>query len=311
MAFKKDYNKEEAAEARKKEMDEITEKLKDGILNVFDSDNYKNYLNFCSKLPHYSVNNQMLIMLQMPEATMCQSFKSWQKMNRHVKRGEKGLRILAPSPYKIKTKEYKRDVYGHKVLRDGQPVTEEVEKTITGFKVVSTFDISQTEGDPVPTICNELDSSVDGYNKMLEAVKETIPVPIEFKNINGGAKGYYSVDQNRIVVQEGMSEAQTLKTLIHEAAHQKLHSKEAMKDENKSRNQKEAEAESVAYVVCQHYGIDTSDYSFTYVASWSNGKELKELRASLELIRKTASDFIDKIDEKLDVEVAGDKGEVA
>ena len=297
------FDPKAAAEARKAEMEEITTKLEKGVKDIFTTDGYKDYLNFCAKLPRYSVNNQILIMLQKPDATMCQSFTNWKEMNRFVRKGEKGIRILAPAPYKMQKEQDKTDASGKPVLdKDGEPVKETVEVTINAFKPVSTFDISQTEGDPVPTVgVAELTGSVEGYETLLEAIKEVVPVPISFEQIDSGAKGFYHLEENRIVIQEGMSEAQTVKTLLHEASHQALHSREAMQasGEKKSKNQKETEAESVAYVVCQHYGIDTSDYSFASVATWSADKEVPELKASLDTIRRTASELIGKIDEKV------------
>ena len=297
------FDPKAAAEARKAEMEEITSKLEKGVKEIFDGANYQQYLNFCAKLPRYSVNNQILIMMQKPDATMCQSFTNWKEVNRHVRKGEKGIRILAPAPYKMQKEQDKVDASGKAVLdKDGEPVKETVEVTINAFKPVSTFDISQTEGEPVPTPgVDELTGSVEGYETLLVAIKEVVPVPINFEQIDSGAKGFYHLEENRIVVQVGMSEAQTVKTLLHEASHQALHSKEAMdsSEEKKSKNQKETEAESVAYVVCQHYGIDTSDYSFPYVATWSADKEVPELKASLDTIRRTASALIVKIDEKV------------
>lgn len=297
------FDPKAAAEARKAEMEEITTKLEKGVKDIFATDGYKDYLNFCAKLPRYSVNNQILIMLQKPDATMCQSFTNWKEMNRFVRKGEKGIRILAPAPYKMQKEQDKTDASGKPVLdKDGEPVKETVEVTINAFKPVSTFDISQTEGDPVPTVgVAELTGSVEGYEALLQAIKEVVPVPISFEQIDSDAKGFYHLEENCIVIQEGMSEAQTVKTLLHEASHQALHSREAMQasGEQKSKNQKETEAESVAYVVCQHYGIDTSDYSFAYVATWSADKEVPELKASLDTIRRTASELIGKIDEKV------------
>ena len=297
------FDPKAAAEARKAEMEEITSKLEKGVKDIFDGANYQQYLNFCAKLPRYSVNNQILIMMQKPDATMCQSFTNLKEVNRHVRKGEKGIRILAPAPYKMQKEQEKVDASGKAVLdKDGEPVKDTVEVTINAFKPVSTFDISQTEGEPIPTpVVDELTGSVEGYETLLAAIKEVVPVPISFEQIESGAKGFYHLEENRIVVQEGMSEAQTVKTLLHEASHQALHSKEAMDSagEKKSKNQKETEAESVAYVVCQHYGIDTSDYSFPYVATWSADKEVPELKASLDTIRRTASELIVKIDEKV------------
>jgi len=308
---KKDFDPKAAAEARKEEMDAMMTKLEKGIKDIFDGDNFKEYLNFCAKLPRYSINNQILIMLQRPDATMCQSFSGWKEMNRFVKKGEKGIRIMAPSPFKKEVEQDRLDANGNPVIGvNGEPVKETVEITVNAFKPVSTFDISQTEGDPIPNIgVNELIGSVDGYEQLLGVIKEVVPVPITFEDIASGAKGYYNIEENRIAVQKDMSEAQTIKTIIHEAAHQALHSKEAMsKDaEQKSRNQKETEAESIAYVVCQHYGIDTSDYSFGYVATWSADKEVPELKASLDTIRRAAAGLIVKIDEKLrDIDIFKD-----
>ena len=229
-----DFNKNEfdpkaAAEARKAEMEQITAKLEKGVKDVFNGGNFKEYLNFCAKLPRYSVNNQLLIMMQRPDATMCQSFSNWKDMNRFVKKGEKGIRILAPAPYKMEKEQEKLDVNGKAILdANGEPVTEKVEVTVNAFKPVSTFDISQTEGDPVPMVgVNELSGSVEDYEKLINAIMEVVPVPVSFENIESGAKGYFHLEENRIVIQEGMSEAQTVKTFIHEAAHQALHSREA------------------------------------------------------------------------------------
>ena len=300
---KSTFDPKAAAEARKAEMDQITQKLEAGVKDVFSGDNYKNYLDFCAKLPRYSVNNQILIMMQKPDATMCQSFTGWKEMNRFVRKGEKGIRVLAPAPYKMEREQDKLDGNGNPVLdKDGEPVKEIVEVKITAFKPVSTFDISQTEGEPVPTLgVNELIGGVDGYDTLIEAIKSAVGVPVSFEQIESGAKGYFSIEENRIAIQEGMSEVQTVKTLLHESGHAALHSREAMDkdDDKKTRNQKECEAESIAYVVCQHYGIDTSEYSFGYVAGWSENQEVPELKASLDTIRRAASDLIVKIDEKV------------
>lgn len=299
----KDFDPKAVAEARKAEMEEITGKLEKGVKDIFEGDNYKEYLKFCAKLPRYSVNNQILIMMQKPDATMCQSFTGWKDMNRFVKKGEKGIRVLAPAPYKMEREQDKIGDDGRLVLdKDGEPVKEVVEIKVNAFKPVSTFDISQTEGDPVPQLgVNELTGNVEGYNTLLEAIKGAVAIPIAFENIESGAKGYYHIEENRIAIQEGMSEAQTVKTLLHEASHATLHSREAMNADSvkKSKNQKECEAESVAYVVCQHYGIDTSEYSFGYVAGWSADKEVPELKASLDTVRRAASELIVKIDDKV------------
>lgn len=300
---KSTFDPKAAAEARKKEMDQITEKLETGVKDVFQGDNYKNYLDFCAKLPRYSVNNQILIMMQKPDATMCQSFTGWKEMGRFVRKGEKGIRVLAPAPYKIEREQDKMDASGKPMLdKDGEPIKETVEVKVNAFKPVSTFDISQTEGEPVPRLgVDELIGGVDGYDTLIEAVISAVGVPVAFGQIESSAKGYFSIDENRIAVQEGMSQAQTLKTILHEGGHAALHSREAMDQsgDKKSRNQKECEAESIAYVVCQHYGVDTSEYTFGYVAGWSENQEVPELKASLDTIRRAASDLITKIDEKV------------
>lgn len=292
-------------ESREKQADqlkEITDKLEQGVAEVFSSDKYKQFLDTMAKFPRYSVNNNILIMMQKPDAQICQSFTGWKEMGRFVKKGEKGIKIIAPAPYTIQKEQEKVDERGRTVLdKDGEPVMESVEIKINAFKVVSTFDVSQTDGKELPSLgVDELMGSVDGYGTFFEALKQSCPVPMTFENIEGGAKGFYSQVEKRIAIQEGMSEVQTVKTAIHEMAHQKLHAIEHS-DKNMSRNSKEVEAESVAYTVCQHYGIDTSDYSFSYVAGWSEGKEMPELKASLDTIRRAASEMTSSIDEKLEV----------
>lgn len=305
---KKKYDKEEAKEARKAELDEISEKLEKGIKAVFEGENYKKYLEFCSRFPKYSINNQILIMLQRPDATMCQSFTAWKNINRSVKKGEKGIRILAPAPFTIEKEKEKHDEDGNWILNsNGEPEKETVKIVINAFKPVSTFDISQTEGDPVPELgIDELKGDVKDYDSLLRIIKDIVPVPVEFEDIKGGAKGYFNTEENRIAIKSGMSEVQTIKTLLHEASHQALHSKEAEKkdDKPKSTAQKEVEAESVAYIVCKYLGIETSDYSFVYLATWSKDQEVPELRASLDTIRKTSSDMIEKIKDKLTLKAA-------
>lgn len=298
---KSKFDPKAAAQARKEEMDEISKKLETGVKDIFTSEGYQKYLDFCAKLPRYSVNNQILIMMQKPDATMCQSFTGWKEMGRFVKAGEKGIRVLAPSPYKVEREQDKLDSNGNVVRdKDGEPVKEMVEIKVNAFKPVSTFDISQTDGKPIPQFgVDELTQNVEGYEILSDAIQKASPVPIEFGQIDSGAKGYYHVEEKRIMIQEGMSEAQTVKTMLHEASHAMLYSKEALEasGEKKSRNQKECEAESVAYVVSQHYGIDTGEYSFAYVAGWSENSEVPELKASLDTIRKAAAELITKIDE--------------
>ena len=293
------------AKTEKQKVQEITEKLEQGIKELFESEKYKTYLNTMSKFHNYSFNNTMLIAMQKPDATLVAGFKAWQKnFDRHVKKGEKGIRILAPAPYKIKEERDKIDPVTQELLldKDGNPQKEEVEITIPAFRAVSVFDVAQTDGKPIPELAaKELLSDVEGYQDMIRAVEAISPVPIELEEIAGDSKGYYDREAKRIAVQENMSESQTLKTMIHEVAHSKLHSKEVEQDEQmrKDRNTKEVEAESIAYTVCQHFGVDTSDYSFGYIAGWSSGRDTKELRASMDTIRRTASELITGIEEQL------------
>ena len=278
--------------------------LEQGVKNVFNSDEYKSFLNVMAKMPRYSLNNQLLIAMQTKgKATMCQSFTGWKEMGRFVKKGENGIKILAPSPYTIQAEQNKVDKETGKPIldTDGEPVRETKEVTVNAFKVVSTFDLSQTDGKELPSLgVNELVGNIESYGRLLQALKEVSPVPISFEDIESGAKGYYHQTDKRIAIQDGMSEVQTVKTVIHEMAHQKLHAViETDVMNQQSRQSKEVEAESVAYVVCEHFGINTSDYSFQYVAGWSEGKEIPELKASLSTIRNAAADLITAIDEKL------------
>ena len=289
----------------KQRVQELTDKLEQGLQDLFNSDSYRNYLATMSKFHNYSFNNTLLIAMQKPDATLVAGYKAWQKnFERHVNKGEKAIRILAPAPYKIKEERDKIDPVTQELLldKDGNPQKEEVEITIPAFRTVSVFDVAQTDGKPIPELAaKELLSDVEEYQDMIRAVEAISPVPIELEEIAGDSKGYYDREAKRIAVQENMSESQTLKTMIHEVAHSKLHSKEVEQDEQmkKDRNTKEVEAESIAYTVCQHFGVDTSDYSFGYIAGWSSGRDTKELRASMDTIRRTASELITGIEEQL------------
>ena len=289
----------------KQRVQELTDKLEQGLQDLFNSDSYRNYLSTMSKFHNYSFNNTLLIAMQKPDATLVAGYKAWQKnFERHVNKGEKAIRILAPAPYKIKEERDKIAPVTQELLldKDGNPQKEEVEITIPAFRAVSVFDVAQTDGKPIPELAaKELLSDVEGYQDMIRAVEAISPVPIELEEIAGDSKGYYDREAKRIAVQENMSESQTLKTMIHEVAHSKLHSKEVEQDEQmrKDRNTKEVEAESIAYTVCQHFGVDTSDYSFGYIAGWSSGRDTKELRASMDTIRRTASELITGIEEQL------------
>lgn len=303
-SYRPKFDAKQAAVDRKQEMKDITDRLEKGVSEIFQSEKYQRFLDTMAKFPHYSLNNNILIMMQKPDATLCQSYTGWKQMGRFVKRGEKGIRILAPAPYKLEQERDKLDDKGRAVLdKDGEPVKETVQINVTAFKPVSTFDLSQTEGEPLPSIgVSELTGSVEGYRKLVDAITAASPVPVGFEDIQGSAKGYFHIGENRIAIQANMGEVQTVKPLIHEMAHAKLHNMEAQKareDGEQTRSSKEVEAESVAYTVCQHFGIDTSDYSFAYVAGWSHGKEMPELKESLNTIRMAASELITAIDEKV------------
>ena len=289
----------------KQKVQEITDKLEEGLKELFESEKYKTYLSTMSKFHNYSFNNTLLIAMQKPEATLVAGYKAWQKnFERHVNKGEKAIRILAPAPYKIKEERDKMDPVTGEMMFDenGMPQKEQVEITIPAFRAVSVFDVSQTDGKPIPELeAQELLSTVEGYDDFVQALMNVAPVPIGFEDIPGDSKGYFHTEEKRIAVQENMSESQTLKTMVHEVAHSMLHNKEINRDDlveapAKDRNTKEVEAESVAYTVCQHFGIDTSDYSFGYIAGWSSGKDMKELKSSLDTIRKTASELITGIE---------------
>ena len=293
------------AEKPAEKLKEITDRLEQGITELFDSERYKEYLRVMSKFHNYSFNNTLLIAMQKPDASLIAGFTAWKnQFQRNVKKGEKGIKIIAPSPFKIKQETEKIDPQTQKPVigRDGKPVTEEKEITIPAYKVVSVFDVSQTEGKELPDIAvDALTGDVEQYSDFFAALEKTSPVPIGFEKIEGGAHGYYHLEDKRIALDEGMSGLQTLKTAIHEIAHAKLHDIDlnAPKDEQQprvDRRTREVEAESVAYTVCQHYGLDTSDYSFGYVAGWSSGRELAELKSSLETIRSAAADIINSID---------------
>ena len=279
--------------------------MEEGLKELFESEKYKTYLSTMSKFHNYSFNNTLLIAMQKPEATLVAGYKAWQKnFERHVNKGEKAIRILAPAPYKIKEERDKLDPVTGEMMFDenGMPQKEQVEVTIPAFRAVSVFDVSQTDGKPIPELeAQELLSTVEGYEDFVQALMNVAPVPIGFEDIPGDSKGYFHTEEKRIAVQENMSESQTLKTMVHEVAHSMLHNKEINRDDlmeapAKDRNTKEVEAESVAYTVCQHFGIDTSDYSFGYIAGWSSGKDMKELKSSLDTIRKTASELITGIE---------------
>ena len=286
-----------------KDMNSILKSLETGVENIFTGDKYAQYLQTMSKFHRYSFNNTLLIAMQRPDATLVTGYRNWQSMGRQVKKGEKGITILAPAPIKKKREQEILD-QNHKPLldADGKPRTEEVEVVIPRFKPTTVFDISQTDGEPIETLApEELTEAVADYDLFMEAITAVSPVPIRFDEIAGEAKGYYHSVDKEIVIQKGMSDSQTIKTAIHETGHARLHDKDLMAEQGieKDRLTKEVEAESVAYCVCSAFGVDTSEYSFPYIAGWSSGRDMKELKTSMDTIRKTAGEMIDELSEKL------------
>ncbi len=275
---------------------ELTSKLEEGLLNLKNSEDFKKYLTCMSKFHSYSYNNTLLIMMQKPQATYVAGFNSWKNnFNRIVKKGEKGIRILAPAPIKKTVETRKTDQFGKQFI-------EQEEITIPIFKPVTVFDVSQTEGDPIPELIEgELKDSVKNFEDIKKALENTSQIPIINKEIEGGAKGYFDPKEQKIYINEGMSESQTIKTMIHEMAHSMLHdyTKKEEGEEKKNRNTKEVEAESVAFTVCKHFGIDTDDYSFGYILGWSKDATLNEFRQSLETIQKCSSRLIGRIEASL------------
>ena len=286
-----------------KDMNSILKSLETGVENIFTGDKYAQYLQTMSKFHRYSFHNTLLIAMQRPDATLVTGYRNWQSMGRQVKKGEKGITILAPAPIKRKREQEILD-QNHKPLldADGKPRTEEVEVVIPRFKPTTVFDISQTDGEPIETLApEELTEAVADYDLFMEAITAVSPVPIRFDEIAGEAKGYYHSVDKEIVIQKGMSDSQTIKTAIHETGHARLHDKDLMAEQGieKDRLTKEVEAESVAYCVCSAFGVDTSEYSFPYIAGWSSGRDMKELKTSMDTIRKTAGEMIDELSEKL------------
>ena len=288
-----------------KDIDSIMQSLESGVEKLFTSNRYQEYLKTMAKFHNYSFNNTLLIAMQRPDATLVTSYKNWQSMGRQVMKGEKGITIIAPAPYKkMKEKEVldenQRPIMGN----DGKPKTEKVEVTVPHFKAVTVFDIAQTSGEPIQTLAPELlTAAVQDFDSFMQAIQKISPVPIRFDEIDGNANGYYHNADKEIVIKKGLSESQTLKTAIHETAHAKLHDREIMESlgVEKDRLTKEVEAESVAYCVCSSFGLDTSDYSFPYIAGWSSSREMKEMKASMDVIRKTAGEMIDQLTEELEI----------
>ena len=288
-----------------KDMDSIMQSLESGVEELFTSNRYQEFLKTMAKFHNYSFNNTMLIAMQRPDATLVTSYKNWQSMGRQVMKGEKGITIIAPAPYKkMKEKEVLDENQRPIMGTDGKPKTEQVEVTVPHFKAVTVFDIAQTSGEPIQTLAPELlTAAVQDFDSFMQAIQKISPVPIRFDEIDGNANGYYHNADKEIVIKKGLSESQTLKTAIHETVHAKLHDKEIMESlgVEKDRLTKEVEAESVAYCVCSSFGLDTSDYSFPYIAGWSSSREMKEMKASMDVIRKTAGEMIDQLTEKLEI----------
>ena len=288
-----------------KDMDSIMQSLESGVEELFTSNRYKEFLKTMAKFHNYSFNNTMLIAMQRPDATLVTSYKNWQSMGRQVMKGEKGITIIAPAPYKkMKEKEVLDENQRPIMGTDGKPKTEKVEVTVPHFKAVTVFDIAQTSGEPIQTLAPELLTvAVQDFDSFMQAIQKISPVPIRFDEIDGNANGYYHNADKEIVIKKGLSESQTLKTAIHETVHAKLHDKEIMESlgVEKDRLTKEVEAESVAYCVCSSFGLDTSDYSFPYIAGWSSSREMKEMKASMDVIRKTAGEMIDQLTEELEI----------
>ena len=288
-----------------KDMNSIMQSLEVGVQNFLEGDQerYKEFLKVMTKFHNYSVNNTLLIAMQRPDATLCNSYKRWQSLGRQVKRGEKGITIIAPAPVKTKQTRERKDQYQQPVIgEDGHPELEEVEVVIPRFRPTTVFAYEQTEGEPLPFLVpEELTASVENYEIFMEAITRVSTVPIRFDEITNGAKGYYSNATKEIVINKGMSESQTMKTAIHECAHSLLHDKDIMMSNHvdKDRMTKEIEAESCAFCVCAAFNLDTGEYSFPYISGWSKEHDMKELKGSLDLIRKTSGEFIDKVTQEM------------
>lgn len=295
------FTKTTALPVQGKDLSSIMQSLEMGVQDFLDGDQarYQEFLRVMTKFHSYSLNNTLLIAMQRPDATLCNSYKRWQSLGRQVKRGEKGITIIAPAPVKAKKMRERKDQDQKPIIgADGHPEMEEVETVIPRFKATTVFAYEQTEGEPLPLLeVSELSASVENFDIFMEAIKRISPVPIRFDEISGGAKGYYSNATKEIVLNQGMSESQTMKTAIHECAHAWLHDKEIMlaNGVEKDRMTKEIEAESCAFCVCAAFNLDTSDYSFPYISGWSKEHDMKELKGSLDIIRKTSGELIDQL----------------
>lgn len=272
----------------------ITNQLEAGVQSVFQSEQYKSYLQTMAKFYHYSANNCLLIHLQRPDATHVASYTTWKRLGRQVNQGETGIAILCP--ISVKRKQEKAEDTANADERSEESYT-----IIPAYKIGYTFDISQTSGKELPEIARELDGNISEYHDFLHAIMRASPVSVGFEEISSGAKGYFHTLENRIAIQQGMSERQTVKTAIHEIAHAMLDNSQSAKQEQNpvDRRTREVRAESVAFCVCSHYGIDTSDYSFGYIAAWSASQKLEELHANLDIIHETSRTMIERLDRAL------------
>ena len=291
---------------RKEEIDKLVRELEEGVTKIFETDFVK-YLDFISKFHNYSFGNAILIMSQRPDASLCAGYRTWEKMGRHVNKGEKAIKIIAPLKVNREIEKDDIDETTGEEKRDsnGEPIKKKEMIKVQTFQIANIFDVAQTSGAELPLFgVDELTGNVDGYEKFIDAITEFVGVPVEYDEILNGAKGYYSPIEKKIVLNKGMSELQTIKTLVHESMHRFLHDKdgclvEGISENNKTRNQRETEAEAGAYVVLKHYGFDTSDYSFSYVCGWAAGQDMKVLKESLETISKAADWMIEGIDNRL------------
>ena len=286
---------------KNEKIQELTEKLQTGIQELYDSEKYRDYLRTMAKFHHYSFNNSLLIWAQRPDATAVAGYRAWQtKFGRTVNPGAKGIMIYEPSSYKRTLREVVTDEDGNPVLdKDGNKVTREVERTFPNFKISYCFAYEDTSGKPLPSIVSIVDKDVSNFDSVMDALRKVSPAPIRFDSVSGGANGYYDLLKREIVVKDTLPQAQKIKTVVHEVAHSILHDKIDGLDQEANKREMEVEAESISFCVTSWLGIDTSDYSFGYVAGWSAGKELKELQTKMEIIRSTAHTIISGIEAEI------------
>lgn len=283
---------------REEKMSEIQERLMNGTKEIYESGKWAEYISVMSKFPNYSINNCILIASQCPQASYVCGYKKWNEFNRNVLKGESGIMIFAPIKGKVEVEEPKFDERNQPVLNDdGTQTTEKVTREYKSFRPCYVFDLSQTEGEPLPTLASRLEASVDDYDTLKSVLLAISPVPISFEEVPGSANGFYSPTEKRIVVQDKMPQLQTIKTMLHEIAHATYG--HGGKDDKWDKQSKEIQAESTAFWVAGMLGLDTGDYSFGYIIGWSKDKEVSELKENLELIKNTANDIAQKIDEKL------------